>query len=416
MRIMFFMENHVVGGGSKYLIDCINASFSITNDVFLVTNENSLAAHEIEKIEEPLQIINHNIIGRAELTRRFFFNIGIIDLICKKLDLLNPILLLLNTLLMYKRICSLKPDLVISCNGGYPAAESCLATVFASRLLNIPSILIVVGQPTRRRWYLPGYDRLLDFFVFRFAKRVIANSDRQLELLRSLRGADEKKLARVYNGISDAAYRKRSFVDCSSTLILGVVCRVDKAKGLDFLVEAVGMVAQKYSIELHIIGEGDEFENIAAQIRELKLTDVVKLLGFISGDIDSHLKSFDIYVFPSLWEGLPYSVLEALREGLPIVSTDVGGIPEALRNMVEAILVEPRSARALADGISLLLEDPQLAERLSKNARLRYEELFTHDKMYSDFKSVINDVAPSMDKAHALELQAMLPSSDRFCK
>jgi len=411
---MFFMENYVVGGGSKYLIDSMNAAFLISNEVYLVTNGDSVADHELEKLHQRPLIIDQHIYGRAELMQRFFGNISIIDWVCQKFDLLNPLLLFLNTIEMYKRLCSLKPDLVISCNGGYPAAESCLSLVFAARILSVPSIFIVLSQPTKRRWYLPGYDRLLDFFVCRFAKKIIANSSRQLELLHSLRGIHKEKLVRIYNGIDDVSYKKRFFENGSKTLVIGVVCRLDKAKGLEFLVEAVGMVSKKHSVRLHIIGEGDDFVNLSTQIRELNLTDVVNLLGYVPGDIDAHLKSFDIYVFPSLWEGLPYSIIEALRAGIPIVSTDVGGIPEALRNMVEAVLVPPRSARALADGIHLLIEDRLLSEQLSKNARLRYEEIFTLDKMHRDFARVIHDVVPSIDKTQVSKAKTMLESSNKY--
>jgi len=394
MRTMFFFENHVVGGSSKYVLDCINATFLVTNDVQILSNRNAFSSEEIDLLRLPVVHTEIRIAERQAIAERVFQKKKPVDLLRKFLVFFTPLFLLINIGKIFFRLRKIKPDIVISCNGGYPGAESSLAAVLAARLCKIPSLLVILSQPALRRNLLLGYDRLLDYFVFNSVKYIIANSAFQLNILKINRSAPNNKLLRVYNGIADTLNPPEiSNIQKTKPAILGVVSRLDKGKGLEFLIEAVAILKGKnYLFELHIIGDGSEMENLTYQINRLGIADVVKLVGYLPGKISAIIASFNIYVFPSLWEGLPYSILEGLRAGLPIVSTDVGGIPEAIRNGVDGILVTPGSPVQLATAISQLLDNPEYAARLSNNARIRYENLFTLEKMHYDFVNVIREV------------------------
>jgi glycosyltransferase involved in cell wall biosynthesis len=118
----------------------------------------------------------------------------------------------------------------------------------------------------------------------------------------------------------------------------------------------------------------------------------VQLLGAYQGDVDALLASFDAYVFPSYWEGFPYSILEALRAGCAIVATRVGGIPEAISNGHDGILIEPRSATAIVDAIEYLLANPDARQTLSANARERYERDFSLHGMHQRMRGALSPV------------------------
>lgn len=392
---MFFFENHVVGGSSKYVLDCINATFLVTDDVQILSNRNAFSSEEIDSLKLHIVQTELRIAERQAIAERVFQKKKPADLLRKFLLFFTPLFLLLNIWKIFFLLRKIKPDIVISCNGGYPGAESSLAAVLAARLCKIPSILVILSQPALRRNLLLGYDRLLDYFVFKSVKYIIANSAFQLNVLKINRSAPNNKLLRVYNGIVDTLNPPEiRYIQKTKPAILGVVCRLDKGKGLEFLIEAVAILKEKkYFFELQIIGEGNYRENLTDQINRLGITDVVKLVGYVPGNLSTIIAPFNIYVFPSLWEGLPYSILEGLRAGLPIVSTDVGGIPEAIQNGVDGILVEPGSAVQLAEAIAYLLDNPDYASKLSYNARIRYENLFTIEKMQHDFVNIIRNVS-----------------------
>ena len=394
MRLAFFFENHVVGGSSKYVLDCINATFLTTNDVHILSNRNAFSSEEIDSLRLPVVQTEIRIAERLTIAEKVFQKKRTIDLLRKFLVFFTPLFLLINIGNIFFRLRRIKPNIIVSCNGGYPGAESSLAAILAAKLYKIPSILVILSQPSSRRNLLLGYDRLLDYFVFKSVKYIIANSSFQLNLLETNRSAPHSKLHRIYNGIDDVL-EPIAILDIQITepIILGVVCRLDKSKGLEFLIEAAAILKKKnYLFELHIIGEGNEKENLTNQINRLGIANVVKLKGFVLGKLPDIIASFNFYVFPSLWEGLPYSIIEGLRSGLPIVSTNVGGIPEAIQNGVDGILVEPGSADQLATAISQLIENPKYAALLGKNARIRYENLFTLEKMHNDIVNIIKEL------------------------
>ena len=111
---------------------------------------------------------------------------------------------------------------------------------------------------------------------------------------------------------------------------------------------------------------------------ELGIADHVELLGWVRGeDKERLLATAVLYVLPSYNEGLPVSVLEAMAAGLPILTTPVGGIPEAVTDGVEGFLVEPGDVRTLADRLERLLADADLARRMGVAARHKVEAAFS---------------------------------------
>jgi glycosyltransferase involved in cell wall biosynthesis len=126
------------------------------------------------------------------------------------------------------------------------------------------------------------------------------------------------------------------------------------------------------------------------RVGELGLQGQVRLTGNYNGDINELLLSFDIYAFPSLWEGFPYSVIEAMRAGCPIIATNVGGIPEAIRNRVEGLLIPPSSVEALESAIEELMNNADLRNMLGENAKNRFLDMFTIEKMNERLQEILS--------------------------
>ena len=159
---------------------------------------------------------------------------------------------------------------------------------------------------------------------------------------------------------------------------MGFVSRLDRAKGVLVLLDAFRALAGKWpELRLRLVGDGDASHALSKRIGELG--GRVEASGFAEGDVTVLLESFRLYVFPSFHEGLPYSILEAMRAGCTIVSTSVGGIPEILRDGVEGLLVPPRDAGALSKAIDRLLSDEDEARRLGRAARERFERNYQLD-------------------------------------
>jgi glycosyltransferase involved in cell wall biosynthesis len=153
--------------------------------------------------------------------------------------------------------------------------------------------------------------------------------------------------------------------------------RLGKRKGVYDLLRAVAGLKSAYPDLRVLLGGDGELDAVRAEASALGIGGQVELLGWVKGaDKARLLNEASVYVLPSYNEGLPMSVLEAMAHGLPVVSTPVGGIPEAVRDGVEGFLVTPGDVEGLVDRIGRLLADPALRERMGDAARARAEAAF----------------------------------------
>lgn len=167
----------------------------------------------------------------------------------------------------------------------------------------------------------------------------------------------------------------------TNALVIGSIGRLHPQKGLAFLLEAMLFVCEAVpKVCLLVMGDGDLRQQLSDQTKSLGLQEVV-LFARARDNVPQVLAAIDLFVLPSLWEGLPLVVLEAMAAGLPVVATAVGGTPELVVEGETGLLVPPRDPAALAQAILALLNDPELAQRLGENGRLRVATQFTIQQM-----------------------------------
>jgi glycosyltransferase involved in cell wall biosynthesis len=137
------------------------------------------------------------------------------------------------------------------------------------------------------------------------------------------------------------------------------------------------------SFTLLLVGDGPDRSLLEDLIESLDLTENVRLLGF-RRDIPALLDAVDVFVSPSLWEGLSISVLEAMAAAKPIITTSVPSNAELIEHGVTGLLVPPRSPETLAGSIYRFVQEPALAQQCARNARQRVLERYTLDRMLSE--------------------------------
>ena len=176
-----------------------------------------------------------------------------------------------------------------------------------------------------------------------------------------------------------------------TVLFLG---RLERGKGVFELVEAAALLQAAHPrMRLVLAGHGRDAAGVRDLVAARGLTASVELPGWVEGESKRRLlASAACLALPSHAEGLPLAVLEAMISGVPVVATHVGGIPEALRDGREALLVAPGDVAALAEAIGRLLDDEQLARRLADAARARGLAEFAPGPVADVLGSVWNDV------------------------
>jgi glycosyltransferase involved in cell wall biosynthesis len=171
------------------------------------------------------------------------------------------------------------------------------------------------------------------------------------------RSADEIAAARDSMGIAPG------------TVAVGTITRLMPSKGNQYLVEAAPAVLAKHpDVRFFVVGEGELQAPLQEQARALDLGDRFVFSGFMR-DVATALSALDIVVFPSLWEGTPLTVFEALAMGKPIVATDADGLLDVLTDRQDALIVPKANAAALANAIVYLLEHREVAESLAAESR-----------------------------------------------
>jgi glycosyltransferase involved in cell wall biosynthesis len=220
------------------------------------------------------------------------------------------------------------------------------------------------------------YNRV-NFLTLRFAKRVVSVTSAFLPELATT-GVPASRVCVIPNAIDADSFigvPPYAVPAPPGSRILLAVGRLSQEKGHADLMEALSLLSKNFPAPLHLVLVGDGHERQAleslAQSRNLSVT----FAGQVS-DVRPFFAAAHLFVLPSHSEGSPNVLIEAMAAALPIVATDVGGIPETVTHRQQAILVPPASPPALAEAISLLLSDADLASTLATAARQQVLERF----------------------------------------
>jgi glycosyltransferase involved in cell wall biosynthesis len=260
----------------------------------------------------------------------------------------------------------------------------------AARMAGIPSIC-TMHSDSRLDYDSRLKERMVwlaDNLLNRWADAFIGVSDDMSEKL-ATRGIPRNKIHTVRNGINLSAVKpslspatiKRNLGISDDIRLIGTVGRLVEVKGHDDLISALPRILREVpNAGVVIVGDGRCMEPLRRQAEELRISDRVFLLGRITPPFDI-MSACEVGVFPSLAEAIGLAMLEFMALKIPIVATDVCGIPEVINSEDVGILTPPKDPSNLADSIIRVLKDKQLSRRLSENGRKRVEEEFTTEHM-----------------------------------
>ena len=166
--------------------------------------------------------------------------------------------------------------------------------------------------------------------------------------------------------------------------IVATIAELHPNKGLQYLIDSMASVIEQQNNTLClIIGEGQDHEKLKEQIKSKKLENKIFLTGRVD-NASEYLKAINVFVLPSIKEGLPYVILESGMAGVATVATTVGGIPEIIEDMKSGILIQPRNPKELAHAISFMLEHPEERKRYGNALKEKVTNKYAFAKMIQD--------------------------------
>lgn len=198
----------------------------------------------------------------------------------------------------------------------------------------------------------------------------------------------------IHNGVDTRLYEKceEARERLGRKPVVGVASRLVGEKGVRYFLEAIRILAHKgVSCQVLIAGEGPERNVLEEITREGNTKIEVSFLGQLE-DMSEFLGRIDVFVCPSLSEGMPIGMLEAMAAGRPIVATRVGGIPEAIRDGVDGVLIAPRDPVVLAEALAKIIEDDDFRRTIAANALERARDYFSINRVYEELSTLYDNM------------------------
>ena len=287
----------------------------------------------------------------------------------------------IDAIFLYKLIKKYKPSLLIT----QFAATNIMLLV--GWLMGVPHRIVwyhTLSKAIEDDWRFSKiklrYLRLRKSLVYRFATCIsFVSNYAQKDFVNTY--FKPKVSVIFYNGME----KKEEFRNLPSQETRHVCCvaRLDISKGQDILIRAFKEVTEKEKeVKLVLIGDGPNKEYLVNLCSKLQLENHVIFEGSISPDeVIDRLRNAYISVLPSRMDNCPLAIIESIGLGIPVIASNVGGIPEIIRDRVDGFLIPPENSDALAEKIILLLRNSELANQMSINARQRFEEKFELTKI-----------------------------------
>jgi glycosyltransferase involved in cell wall biosynthesis len=257
---------------------------------------------------------------------------------------------------------------------------------------------------------IEGYDvnsfrkavyRLADCYSSKFVTHFIVVSNALKTKLILKRKIPMEKISVIYNGVeldkyspeqSDSNGLRRSLGIEKDCIVVGSIGRLVYQKGYQYFIKAAEILyGEKNKIRFIIVGDGPEKENLKSLVKASGLSETFMFTGQ-RFDIPQLLAMYDIFVLPSVLEGLPRVVIEAMAMEKPIVATDINGVREQLIHDRTGLIVPPRDPEALARAIIHLINDKKKANNLGRKARKSAKKRFDLKQTVSNIEKLYQNV------------------------
>jgi glycosyltransferase involved in cell wall biosynthesis len=235
-----------------------------------------------------------------------------------------------------------------------------------------------------------------EWFLSHFVQRIVAVSEHTARNLTKYEKISPKKITVVPNGIDGSAFsiitdkkkKRKELGILNDGPIIGIGVRLCEQKGIPYLLRAMPDIIKEFpECTLVIAGRGPLEEALIKDVESMGIQSNVRFIG-MRLDIPELLKLFDVYVLPSLWEGLPMVLLEAMAAGCPIVATDVGGVSTIIKTGQTGMLVRPRNSADISRDVIRLLLDKELTCTIIKNSLTLFNRQFEAHAMTRRYEAL----------------------------
>jgi glycosyltransferase involved in cell wall biosynthesis len=369
------------------------------NILFIITRADAIGGAQVhvKDLAVSLQADHHKVLvltGESGIYNEDLNQAGIESVACDSLKrTVNPILDGKSLRYILYIINQFKPDLIAA-----HSSKTGILARLASQITKVPCVFTAHGwsfttgipEPNRTIY------RWLEKLTASLADKIICVSeyDRQIGLQA---GMSSDKLLTIRNGMKDVGAELKANPAQAAPIKVAMVARFDRQKDHHTLIEAF----KDLKGELLLIGDGPGLEETKARVEQLGMNDRVSFLGFRQ-DIAEILATVQIYALISNWEGLPCTIIEAMRAGLPVVASDVGGVREIVLDGQTGYLAPRGDIQTVRQKLEYLLSNEQARISMGILGRQKYESQLTFQHMYAKTLSTYQAAIAKRDAERVL--------------
>lgn len=364
--LLYIITKSDLGGAQANVYDLIS-NFCKDNEVHLATGNNGPLTEDVTALGVTVHILPY-------LTRNIQL-FGDYNAVKKCISLIHQI----------------KPDIIHA----HSSKAGVVARV-AGWICKVPVVFtahgwgFTPGTPNKRRMVALIAEKLLASLTTKLI--CVSENDRQLAL--SLGVGNKNSLKVVRYGINNIPVNRASPSQQPPRLIM--VARFNEQKDQTTLLKAIAQLKDN-SIHLDLVGSGPSLESCKALAKSLGIENQVSFLGD-RRDVPDLLAQSQIFILSTHYEGLPISILEAMRAGLPVVATSVNGIPEEVVDGKTGFLAPRQDVQALADALHTLINSPEIRQQMGEAGREKFEQEFTVERMINETREIYEKILKNYEK------------------
>lgn len=400
MKICLLTENYYRGGLDTFIINLINHWPKNDDEFTLICNSSHPGLADIKKkLNKKIKFIKYNFFFSSALTNGFskyyvfrllpfrvFFRV-----LNKILDF--PILFFLYIWFFNNFFQKYSFDKFLSINGGYPASLICRTSVISwnKRYGNKNCFFLFHSRAMKVKGNFRMIEKYIDKKVYGSSKILITVSRNCLNSL-SERSPylPKKKLHFIYNGVNDEFDKYKNVKKENFFIMLSTYTSI---KGYDLLINIGKILKTKkinFLIKIYGYGKNHEYKNLKNKINNNNLHDIIKLNPFTTEAIFELKKSLGLICLSQSQEAFGLTLIEAMSQGVPILTTNVGGLKEVFNDSNAGYIYDKNDVNGFVDGILELSKDKIKRQYFEKNARDHYLKHFNSVKMSKKYYEIIN--------------------------
>lgn len=380
IKLIIYTENYFAGGLERFIFDLI---LSDIFDIHIMVNSDNKRVINFAKQYNisytAIPLINFKILKYKDNKIIKLFNF-----------IAYYISMIPNYFLLKRKLQDILIDNLLIVNGGYPAALSSFSMAIAGKRLGVKRVglsILSTPSPYYNNKFFSFFHSKLDSFTDKYIDFYIPNSNKiKSELIKI--GFKSDKIKTIYTGVNIPSnlrkyptlnYKNLQLTKNNSEVWIAMIALLGSTKRQDLLIDAMSKIEDK-NIKLLLIGDGPKKEMLIEKVKKLNLNNNIFFLGWIENPKFIY-QFIDMIVYLSDHEGLPYAISEAMSYKIPIIASNVGGIPEQIDNKKGGLLIENSDIDSLVDKIQLLARDKELQQKYANYSFNKLKITFSVNRM-----------------------------------